>query len=253
MTRHFIPGKDEHYKFTRSENAQFLGISKNALRMRMRHGRYGTEYVIKAGIYLFKRPRDIKVEATIPGQRSMEPVSGTKKHYNRGATHRGEANYENDAFRRHNEVRALNKIQRNLGDEYTSEINEEVIKIAQERVIKKKDAYIKHVNEAPLKILGGVPTRVDRTDPKYGTMLNRSGITAQEDREHGKMHRRWLDNSIPEHGSRGSTFFGNFNSLEDKGSVEIEDRDIPGDDREPEFGTKVEESSWRLRYKKGPY
>ena len=163
MTRHFIPGKDDHYKFTRSEYAQFLGISKNALRMRMRHGKYGSEYVIKAGNYLFKRPRAIKVKETSHGQRSVEPGSGTKKKYNRGATHRGEAQYENDAFRRHNEVRALNKIQRNLGDEYTNEINEEVIKIAQERVIKKKDAYIKQVNEAPLKTLGAVPTGVDRT------------------------------------------------------------------------------------------
>ena len=250
MTRHFIPGKDDHYKFIRSEYAQFLGISTNALRMRMRHGKYGSEYVIKDGNYLFKRPRDIKVKETIPGQRARGPDSGTKKHYNRGATHRGEANYENDAFRRHNEVRALNKIQRNLGDEYTNEINEEVIKIAQERVIKKKDAYIKHVNEAPLRSLGGVPTRVDRTDPKYGTMLNRSGITAQEDREHGKLHRRWLYNSIPDHSAGGSIFFGNFNSSEDDGSVEIDPRDISEDDRDPEFNSKVQESIWRLKNNK---
>ena len=130
MTRHFIPGTDDHYKFIRSEYAQFLGISTNALRMRMRHGKYGSEYVIKDGNYLFKRPRDIIVDSTTPGPRALEPGSGTKNKYNRGATHRGEAKYENDAFRRHNEVRALNKIQRNLGDEYTSEINEEVIKIA---------------------------------------------------------------------------------------------------------------------------
>jgi hypothetical protein len=162
MTRHFIPGKDEHYKFIRSEYAQFLGISTNALRMRMRHGKYGAEYVIKAGRYLFKRPRDNMVEVTA-GQRSVEHGSGTKKKYNRGATHRGEAKYENDAFRRHNEVRALNKIQRNLGDEYTNEINEEVIKIAQERVIKKKDDIIKQAIEAPNKALESVPYGVDTT------------------------------------------------------------------------------------------
>ena len=70
MTRHFIPGKDDHYKFIRSEYAQFLGISTNALRMRMLHGKYGAEYVIKAGRYLFKRPRDNIVEVTA-GQRSV--------------------------------------------------------------------------------------------------------------------------------------------------------------------------------------
>ena len=250
MTRHFIPGKDEHYKFTRSEYAQFLGISKNALRMRMRHGRYGTEYVIKAGIYLFKRPRDIKVEQTIPGQRSLAPETGSKKHYNRGATHRGEAKYENDAFRRHNEVRALNKIQRNLGDEYTNEINEEVIKIAQERVIKKRDNIIKQAAEGLTRTRESVPYGVDTTHTKYGTMLNAVGLKAAEDREHAFLGRKWLFNSKHDYSSGGSTFFGNFNSNDEKGSVEIEDRDIPGDDREPEFGSKVEESIWRLRNKK---
>ena len=38
MTRNFIPGIDDDYKFTRSEFAQFLGISPNALRMKMRRG-----------------------------------------------------------------------------------------------------------------------------------------------------------------------------------------------------------------------
>lgn len=252
MTRHFIPGKDEHYKFTRSEYAQLLGISRNALRMRMRHGKYGSEYVVKAGNYMFKRPRDMKVQETIPGQGFPSPAATAKKKYNRGATHRGEAKYTNEAFKRHNEVRALNKIQRNLGDEYTNEINEEVIKIAQERVIKKKDAYIKHVIEAPLKTLGAVPTCVDRTDPKYGSMLNARGIQSVEDRQHEFLGRKWLYNSVNDHSPGGSIFFGSFNgsAKEEEGSVEIQDRDIPIDDREPEFSSKVEESIWRHRNKK---
>ena len=252
MTRHFIPGKDEHYKFIRSEYAQFLRISTNALRMRMRHGKYGSEYVIKDGRYLFRRPRDNMVELT-PGPRALAPDSGTKKKYNRGATHRGEAQYENDAFRRHNEVRALNKIQRNLGDEYTSEINEEVIKIAQERVIAKKDKVIKEATEAPNKTPESVPYGVDTTDGKYGSMLNAKGIKSVEDREHAYLGRKWLFNSVNNYNG-GSTFFGNFNGYIDdgneKGSVEIEDRDIPADDREPRFSSKVEESIWRLKNNK---
>tara|TARA_R110002020_G_scaffold278017_2_gene493436 strand:- start:2191 stop:2847 length:657 start_codon:yes stop_codon:yes gene_type:complete len=218
--------------------------------MRMRHGRYGSEYVIKDGNYLFKRPRAAKDVKTTPGPRSMVAASAAKKEYNRGATHTGKAKYENEFFKRHNEIKALNKIQRNLGDEYTNEINEEVIKVAQERVIAKKDAYIKKVNEAPLQTLGAIPTGVDRTNPKYGTMLNAQGLKRVDDREHAKLARRWLYNSIPDNSSRGSTFFGNFNSHEDKGSVEIEDRDIPVDDREPEFNSKVEESIWRLKNNK---
>jgi hypothetical protein len=253
MTRHFIPGKDEHYKFIRSEYAQFLGISTNALRMRMRHGKYGSEYVIKDGKYLFRRPRDNMVELT-PGPRATDPDPGPKKKYNRGATHRGDAKYGNDSFRRHNEVRALNKIQRNLGDEYTSEINEEVIKIAQERVIAKKDKIIKDAIKAPTKTLESVPYGIDTTDGKYGSMLNAEGLKSVEDRHHEFLGRKWLYTSVNGSSPGNSTFFGNFNGYTDnnneKGSVEIEDRDIPADDREPRFSSKVEESIWRLKNKK---
>ena len=83
MTRYFIPGKDENFKFIRSEYAQLLGISTNALRMR--HGKYGSEYVVKDGRYLFKRSRDIKVPLT-PGQISPTPAATAKKKYNRGAS-----------------------------------------------------------------------------------------------------------------------------------------------------------------------
>ena len=252
MTRHFIPGKDDHYKFTRSEYAQFLGISTNALRMRMRHGKYGSEYVVKDGKYLFKRPRDITVAPTTRGQMPMLPAATTKKKYNRGATHRGEAKYTNDAFRRANEVKALNKIQRNLGDEYTNEINEEVIKIAQERVIKKRDDVIKEAAKGTIRSPEPIPYGVDTTPAKYGHMLNATGIQAAEDQVHAKLARRWIHFNTTDHSSGGSVFFGSFGQKEkeDRESVEIDPRDFTRDDREPEFRNKIEEDIWRLRNKK---
>lgn len=57
MSRNYIPGIDDDYKFTRPEFAQFLGISPNALRIKMRRGFFGDCYVIRNGKYLFKRPR----------------------------------------------------------------------------------------------------------------------------------------------------------------------------------------------------
>ena len=56
MTRYWIPGIDEAYFLTRPEYAKLLGISNNALRMKMRRGFFGEEYVIKNGKYVFKRP-----------------------------------------------------------------------------------------------------------------------------------------------------------------------------------------------------
>ena len=252
MTRHFIPGKDDHYKFTRSEYAQLLGISSNALRMRMRRGQFGSEYVVKNGNYMFKRPRDFTVAETIHGQSALSPAVSTKKKYNRGATHRGEAKYTNDFFKRANEVKALNKIQRNLGDEYTNEINEEVIKIAHDRVIKKKEDQLKKANAAPLTAQEAVPFGVDTTSTKYGSILNASGLKAVDDKVHARLARRWKYENSGDYSPGSSMFFGNFGqSLRDqKDSVEIDTRDIPEDDSDPVFSSKIDESIWRLKNKK---
>ena len=45
--RNFIPGIDEEYIFTRPEFAKLVGLSSNALRMRMRRGQYADYYVLK--------------------------------------------------------------------------------------------------------------------------------------------------------------------------------------------------------------
>lgn len=251
MTRHFIPGKDDHYKFTRSEYAQLLGISSNALRMRMRRGQFGAEYVIKNGNYMFKRPRDFTVAETIHGQSALSPAASTKKKYNRGATHNGTAKYTNQFFKQANEIKALNKIKKNLGDEYTDEINEEVIKLAQERVIKKKEEQLKKANAAPLITHEPVPYGVDTTPSKYGSMLNSSGLRTVYDKEHARLYRKW-NYGVSAAPRSSSTFFGNFGQSlrEERDSVEIDPRDIPADDRDPTFSSKIDESIWRLKNKK---
>ena len=83
-------------------------------------------------------------------------------------------------------------------------------------------------------------------------MLNATGIKAVDDREHRRLGRNWLNYNRSDYSPGSSIFFGNFgqSAREEKGSVEIEDRDLPADDREPEFSSKVEESIWRLRNKK---
>ena len=97
MTRHFIPGIADDYKFTRSEYAQFLGISPNALRMQMRRGSKNFDYVIKDGKYFFKRPRENMVSR--PGKDHLDPSLQSKR--KRGAHKEGKANYPNDAFELH--------------------------------------------------------------------------------------------------------------------------------------------------------
>ena len=114
MTRHFIPGIDDDYKFTRSEFAQLLGISSNALRMRMRKSKVQYDYVIKDGKYLFKRPHDYMVgrPSDRPSPSSLRLASTTmnKQKVRRGAHKMGKAQYPNSAFEMHNEMNILNSI-----------------------------------------------------------------------------------------------------------------------------------------------
>ena len=103
MTRNFIPNVDEEYKFTRPEFAMFIGISTNALRMRMRRGGFGDMYVIKNGKYLFKRPGPLQDKRPLVDHVAA-PEGTTKRIRNRGAHKDGTAKYTSEAFRRHNEM-----------------------------------------------------------------------------------------------------------------------------------------------------
>jgi len=170
MTRHYIPIIDKDYILTRSQYAQFLNITVNCLKLRMRRGKLGEEYVIDNGKYLFKLPKrngdcivptpsnEPTLDPTIPGPQVNVDSNGSahatrtasltqqiKKHYNRGATRAGKTNYTGNhtGLERANDIKALNKIRSNLGDEYTDEINDELVMLARRNVAAKKEAAIK--------------------------------------------------------------------------------------------------------------
>ena len=179
MTRYFIPGIDKDFKLTRSEFAKFLNITVNCLKLRMRRGLYGTEYVLDNGKYLFRLPKgngDLHVPnptnepsneptQTIPGPQVRASNKGSAndaitaslstqinnhvnrnaRQVNRGATHAGKTNYRSNmsGCQKANDIKALNKIRNNLGDEYTDEINDEVVMIARRNVAAKKEADLK--------------------------------------------------------------------------------------------------------------
>ena len=142
----------EEYIFTRPEMAKLLGISTNALRMRMKKGRCDLEYRFNGQKFLFKRPRDITVHR--PPQKSHEKtlrdydrkVQERKfpKRYNRGSTHKehgGEkpykGKYDQQSFKHHNELKLLNSLQgkyKNDGQRREFEnMNEEALKEADKR------------------------------------------------------------------------------------------------------------------------
>jgi len=124
------------YTLTRGEYAKELGITPNAVRMRMRHGKLDGQYRFDGNKFLFKasnRPRDY-----IANDHSKNIILTTpKKKYNRG--NHFKADYPNQAFKNYNELKMYNKIKKNLPDKVLNEINPELIKLAEEKAKKRID------------------------------------------------------------------------------------------------------------------
>mgnify|MGYP001161038694 FL=1 len=112
---HFSPQED--YTLTRSEFAKKLGITRNALKQRMRRGKHMGDYVLRNGDYLFRNPvQPSEGERVIKGQYPGNQVpikqvlihKAVRKRVNRGNHHK--AKYPNQAFKEHNERKMLAKI-----------------------------------------------------------------------------------------------------------------------------------------------
>tara|TARA_Y100000310_G_scaffold248543_1_gene254382 strand:+ start:151 stop:897 length:747 start_codon:yes stop_codon:yes gene_type:complete len=236
----------DEYKLTRKEVADFLGITTNAVRMSQRGNNcHNLEYRFDGTRFLFKVPRRDLVRSKIPDHpldphktsSSVSPVK-PKKVYNRGATHRGKGNYHSEAFRLHNEMKILNSINGRFKNEAQrkefDKLNEEALKTSQENLQRKEQKELMGQYKDP---------------GKYGGMLYGLGIQRQDDRYHEKKLRSYNAHFSSDYAPGNSIFFGTFGQQEkeDRGAVEIDERDIPAEDGEPEFKNKIDEAVWRLK------
>ena len=99
------------FDLNRTEYAELLGISPNAVRMRLRHGKLEGEYIFENGKYIFRAPsRDRANHGSTGGQ-----MTTLKKIYKRG--NHFKANYPNEAFRKHNEAKMLAKLKHNVDED----------------------------------------------------------------------------------------------------------------------------------------
>ena len=233
----------DEYIFTRPEMAQLLGITTNALRMRMRKGRCDLDYRFDGTQFKFKRlPRD-RVNTMMPDlpktshEKALRDYDRkVQKRYNRGATHKGKGKYTEDVFKLQNEMKIMNHIKGKFKSEAHrrdfENLNEEGLKIAQEN-LRKKASNTYHGR------------------PKYGGM-----VYGQYD---SLNYKQWdrpydLDNPRPPSGSFhiGGKPYSELvgKNYKEKEDVEIDPRDFSPDDKEPTFTSKVEESIWRLKNKK---
>ena len=215
----------DQFTLTRGEYAKRLGITPNAVRMRMRHGKLIGEFRFDGNKFLFKDP-----EGPRENQVKDHPVKTTpKKKVNRG--NHFDARYPNDAFRLYNEekkrVATLNKIQGKFKSKSHeiefNRLNESALNEAHKRSKKQQELDEKN-SFTPLKDYGG-PIRLRPRD--------RSLIVDEPIRE-PRASRRYSYYEI--------------GAPSDDGSVLIDLNKQRSE--EPTFKNKVEESIWRLKNKK---
>jgi len=208
------------YVLTRKEYADTIGISPNAVRMRMRHGKLDGQYLFNGSKFLFKtpdRPRDYIANDHSNNIKLTTP----KKKYNRG--NHFKADYPNEAFKNYNELKMYNKIKKSLPDKVLNEINPELIELAKEKAEKKIQDLQKN-SFTPMKDYGG-PIR------------SRARFVDNERYDRDKFRNDLSNTGYNPH--RHSNYYNVGNSHDD-GSVEV-DISSSRRSRTPSFKNKIEE------------
>ena len=149
------------FDLNRTEYASLLGISPNAVRMRMRHGKLEGEYIFKNGKYLFRAP---KRERDYYGLDHPIKTTQTKRKINRGNHHK--ANYPNEAFRKHNEMKMLAKLKHRVDPE-VQELLPEAVELAKQNKLERQQSTL---NDTSMKNYGmGIFNESNKgyADPQY--------------------------------------------------------------------------------------
>mgnify|MGYP003113461516 FL=1 len=234
------------YTLTLKEMAQYLGISTNALKCRLKRGnKDNLKYRFVDGKRLFKRLRGnihSKTPTVRPPGRWHEFNKKKKKDWSnnrRGVTHIGEGNYPNEAFKNHNELKILNRIQKNVPQYVLDRINPRLLSLAQKEF--KEDNKIR-IPEAP---------------KWYGGPLNEMGRMRQRNYEYHRARQNYYnpDTSFSIRGNQRGNPYDIYNSeaSSEPQGYEIDHRDLPRDDTRPTFKNKVEEAIYDAKKKSNGY
>ena len=137
---------DKEFFLTRGQYAKKIGKSKGSVIQLMRRGKLNNEYIIRNDWYYFRDPsakRENKVSV-------YGPIYTPKKKYNRG--NHFKANYPNQSFKQHNELKMLAVIQRKVDPKKAAKIPE-AIEMIEEQERKEKQSNIR--TSTPIKNYGG--------------------------------------------------------------------------------------------------
>jgi hypothetical protein len=185
----------DSYKLTKKEIADYLGISTNAVRMSMRGSNYhNLEYRKGPKGFLFKvptRPGDIIVDSTSLNHGAISTLKSTprsSKVVNRGATHRGEANYTSLALKMSNEAKTIGAIDNKFVDEAHKKAFMEMTEASMEQAL--RNSRVNKEKEFQKTTQRSFSQDNSRTHGKYGGMLNATGLQNIESKEHGRLARQ---------------------------------------------------------------
>jgi hypothetical protein len=209
----------DQFTLTRSEYAKELGITPNAVRMRMRHGKLTGEFRFDGSKYIFrssKRPGE-NYENDHPIIKKL--TTKKSKKINRG--NHFKADYPNEAFRLYNERKKEQAILNKIQGKFKSEAH--------------RLEYEKLNDEALKKSL-------ENTEKKHREAFSQMRSYPTYDRE---------DYMPPAPIRKPFRGYDNFCDYDD-GSIEIDVSRYSGNSviSEPRFESKVAESIWRLKNKK---
>jgi len=205
------------YKLTRREIAKILGKSTNAIRMSQRQGnKLGLEYREGPNGYLFKFPKDQETntvntmsanQVVNHGPDNLETPGVTHKAYtgrsnnytqskpkvlNRGATHKGEGNYSNLQFKMANEAKIMASINKKFKSDEHKKVFMEMTDAAFEKSyeLSKRVEEKKHDEVAKKSFNDSGHGLGHQIDPKYGGMLNATGLQNVEDKHHSRLRKQ---------------------------------------------------------------
>jgi len=190
----------DSFKLTKKEIADYLGISTNAVRMSMRGSNYhNLEYRKGPKGFLFKvptRPGDI-IGANTPldpgAMSTLKITPKSSKVVNRGATHRGEANYTSLALKMSNEAKTIGAIDNKFVDEAHKKAFMEMTKASMDQAY--KDSRLKKEKDTQVNLKRSFSQDNSnvlnpRSHGKYGSMLNAQGLQNVDDRHHSNLRKQ---------------------------------------------------------------
>ena len=134
------------FDLNQTEYAELLGISPNAVRMRRRRGQLEGQYIFTKGKYIFKAPERVRENQGF--DHGYLTTLKKKKRIRRGNHHN--ANYPNEAFRKHNEMKMLAALKHRVDPEI-QELLPEAVELAKQ---KRNERHRSTINDQPIKNYG---------------------------------------------------------------------------------------------------